>query len=109
MLTLEQEQQVLQQILSGDKERYALIVKEYQETVANLCYKLVGNKLDVEEITQQVFVELYTALPRLSASRKLIHSGVRNTVCRLLASLSACSNSALFASVTRVICFSFPA
>ena len=71
MLTLEQEQQVLQQILSGDKERYALIVKEYQETVANLCYKLVGNKLDVEEITQQVFVELYTALPRFRQDSRL--------------------------------------
>lgn len=71
MLTLEQEQQVLQQILSGDKERYALIVKEYQETVANLCYKLVGNKLDVEEVTQQVFVELYIALPRFRQDSRL--------------------------------------
>ena len=71
MLTLEQEQQIVQQILSGDKERYAVIVREYQETVANLCYKLVGNKLDVEEVMQQVFVELYTALPRFRHESRL--------------------------------------
>ena len=71
MLTIEQEQQVLQQILTGDKERYTLIVKEYQEIVANLCYKLAGNKLDVEEVTQQVFVELYTALPRFRQDSRL--------------------------------------
>lgn len=71
MLTNEQEQQIVRQILSGDKEQYALIVREYQETVANLCYKLVGNKLDVEEVTQQVFVELYTALPRFRHESRL--------------------------------------
>ncbi len=45
MLTIEQEQEIVRQILSGDKERYALIVKEYQGTVANLCYKLVGQQI----------------------------------------------------------------
>ncbi|MBP5189385.1 MAG: sigma-70 family RNA polymerase sigma factor [Bacteroidales bacterium] len=64
MLTYEQEQKIVQEILTGDKEKYSIIVREYQETVANLCYRLVGNKLDVDEVTQQVFVELYTALPR---------------------------------------------
>lgn len=71
MLSLEQEQQVVQEILSGDKERYAVIVKEYQETVANLCYRLVGNKLEVDEVTQQVFVELYMALPRFRHESRL--------------------------------------
>lgn len=71
MLTAEQEQQIVQQVLSGDKDRYADIVKEHQVTVANLCYKLVGNKLDVDEVTQQVFVELYTALPRFRHASRL--------------------------------------
>ena len=71
MLTIEQEQQIVQQILSGDKEKYALLVREHQETVANLCYKLVGNKLDVDEVTQQVFIELYTALPRFRHASRL--------------------------------------
>ena len=71
MLTNEQEQEIVQRILSGDKEQFAVIVREYQSTVANLCYKLVGNKLDVEEVTQQVFIALYTALPRFRYASRL--------------------------------------
>ena len=71
MLTLEQEQQIVQQILNGDTNQYRLIVKEYQEIVNNLCYKLAGTKIDMEEAVQQVFVELYTALPRFRHESKL--------------------------------------
>ena len=71
MLTAEQEQELIQQVLTGDKEQYALIVKEYQTAVGNLCYKLTGNSIDVDEVTQQVFVELYTALPRFRHASRL--------------------------------------
>lgn len=71
MLTAEQEQQIVKEVLHGDKEQYALIVNAYQDTVANLCYKLVGNKLEVDEVTQQVFVELYSALPRFRNESRL--------------------------------------
>ena len=71
MFTQEQEQQIVQKILNGDKEQYRVIVNEYQNVVANLCYKLVGNKLEVDEVTQQVFVELYTALPRFRHESRL--------------------------------------
>ena len=87
MLTAEQEQQIVQQILDGDKEKYALLVREHQETVANLCYKLVGNKLDVDEVTQQVFIELYTALPRFRHASRLstfIYSITVNIVAKMI-------------------------
>lgn len=71
MLTIEEEHAIVQQILDGDTERYALIVNEYQGIVANLCYRLVGSKLEVEDIVQQVFVELYVALPRFRRESKL--------------------------------------
>ncbi|MBR3529478.1 MAG: RNA polymerase sigma factor [Bacteroidales bacterium] len=71
MLSAQQEQEIIRSILGGDKEQYATIVKEYQQIVANLCFKLVGNKLDVEEVTQQVFVELYSALPRFRQEARL--------------------------------------
>lgn len=71
MLTIEEEKALVQQILDGDTERYELIVNEYQAIVANLCYRLVGSKLDVEDVVQQVFVELYMALPRFRNESKL--------------------------------------
>lgn len=65
------EEDIVKAILNGDKQLYAEIVKKYQQIVANLVYKMVGDSLDVEEATQQVFVELYTALPRFRYNSKL--------------------------------------
>jgi RNA polymerase sigma-70 factor (ECF subfamily) len=82
------EQELIQDILNGNRERFAEIVKEHQANVANLCYKLCGNKLEVDEVTQQVFVELYTALPRFRNQSKLstfIYRITVNVVSKMLA------------------------
>ena len=82
-----EDRQIVEAVLSGDTRRYALIVERYQQIVANLTYKLCGNKLDVEEVTQQVFVELYTALPRFRFDSKLssfIYRITVNVVCKML-------------------------
>lgn len=62
---------MIQEVLNGNTRFYAQIVDRYQQVVANLCYKLCGNKVDVEEVTQQVFCSLYTALPRFRFQSKL--------------------------------------
>lgn len=65
------EQELIQKILNGETDLYAQIVSENQANVVNLCYKLCGNRLEVEEVTQRVFVELYQALPRFRNESKL--------------------------------------
>jgi RNA polymerase sigma-70 factor (ECF subfamily) len=88
VLTLEEEKEIVKVILDGDVQQYAKIVKAYQQIVANLVYKLSGDKLDVEEIVQQVFVELYTSLPRFRFESKLstfIYSITVNIVNKTLA------------------------
>lgn len=65
------DEQLIRRVLDGDTRCYAEIVQRYQNIVANLCYKLCGNKLDIEEVTQQVFCSLYTALPRFKFRSKL--------------------------------------
>lgn len=82
-----EDKEIVQKILAGDTEQYALIVKRYQQIVANLTYKLCGTRLEVEEVTQQVFVELYTALPRFRFDSKLssfIYRITVNVVCKML-------------------------
>ncbi len=82
-----EEKEIVEAVLAGKTELYAEIVKRYQQIVANLTYKLCGNKLEVEEVTQQVFVELYTALPRFRFDSKLssfIYSITVNVVCKMM-------------------------
>ena len=82
-----EDRQIVEAVLKGDTRRYADIVERYQQHVANLTYKLCGNRLDVEEVTQQVFVELYMALPRFRFDSKLssfIYRITVNTVCKMM-------------------------
>ena len=81
------EEEVIRDILAGNVNRYAEIVKAYQTIVANLCFKMGGNRVDIPEMTQQVFVELYMALPRFQFKSKLstfIYRITVNVVCKEL-------------------------
>ena len=81
------DEEIVRDILAGNVNRYAEIVRKYQENVANLCYKLAGQNIDIEEVSQHVFVELYTALPRFKFQSKLstfIYRITLNTVCKEL-------------------------
>ncbi len=82
-----EDKEIVQAVLAGDTRRYAEIVERYQQIVANLTYKLCGTRLDVEEVAQQVFVELYTALPRFRFDAQLssfIYRITVNTVSKML-------------------------
>ena len=82
-----EDKEIVQAVLAGNTRLYAEIVDRYQQHVANLTYKLCGRRLEVEEVTQQVFVELYTALPRFRFDSKLssfIYRITVNTVCKMM-------------------------
>jgi RNA polymerase sigma-70 factor (ECF subfamily) len=79
------EEAVISDILAGNVNRYEEIVREYQDIIANLCFKIGGPRIDVQEMTQQAFVELYSALPRFKFQSKLstfIYRLTVNVVCK---------------------------
>lgn len=78
---------MIKAVLSGETQKYAKIVLEYQGIVANLVYKLAGGSVDVEEAVQQVFVELYYSLPRFQFKSRLgtfIYRITVNTVAKMI-------------------------
>ena len=82
-----EDREIVEAVLAGNTRLYAEIVNRYQQKVANLTYKLCGTRLEIEEVTQQVFVELYTALPRFRFDSKLssfIYRITVNTVCKMM-------------------------
>lgn len=91
------ESEMIQAIISGNKQLYADIVRQYQQIVANLAYKLAGDSLDIEEVTQQVFVELYSALPRFRNEAKLSTFIYRITV-NVVSKMSKASRRYFFSS-----------
>lgn len=74
------EDDLVRSIVNGDKQRFVELIEAYQVKVANLTYKLAGNRLEVDEVVQLVFVELYTSLPRFRFESKLSTFVYRITV-----------------------------
>ena len=65
------EREIIEDLLNGETHKFAKLVDKYQQQVANLCYKLGGDAIDVEDATQTVFVELYASLARFKFQAKL--------------------------------------
>jgi len=53
----------------GDPLAFEELVRKYQQPVTNLIYHYIGNKDDVEDIAQKVFVKIYFSLPKFDIKR----------------------------------------
>ena len=55
---------ILEQILSGQKELFRLIVKRYESFVFGMGRGFFHNREDTSDFTQEVFLKAYRSLPR---------------------------------------------
>ena len=55
---------LIRAIQTGDNQAFESLVRRYQRQVANLIYLTMGNRDDVEDIAQEVFIRVYRSLPR---------------------------------------------
>jgi RNA polymerase sigma-70 factor (ECF subfamily) len=47
---------------SGETDAYGELVTRYQQSVFNICYRLLGNYRDAEDMTQNTFIRAYQRL-----------------------------------------------
>ncbi|MTD31234.1 RNA polymerase sigma factor SigW [Planomicrobium sp. YIM 101495] len=57
-------------VLKGDKESYAEIVELYQHQLYQICYRMLGNKHEAEDIAQEAFTRAYVNLHTFDQNRK---------------------------------------
>src|SRR5213593_4623486 len=57
---------VLRRAQRGDERAFALIVRAYETAIFNYVYRIVGDRALAEDLTQEVFVRVFQALPRFS-------------------------------------------
>jgi len=55
---------LIRAIQAGDHLAFKSLVRRYQHQVANLIYVTIGNRDDVEDIAQEVFIRVYRSLPK---------------------------------------------
>ena len=64
------ENNVITDILSGDKEAYAVLIKRYQKPLFNLMLRMTLNSEDALDLTQDTFVRAYEKLDRFNPANR---------------------------------------
>ena len=57
---------LIERCKSGDQTAYALLVRKYQNSVFNLCRKMVRNPEEARDLTQEAFVKTFATLDRFN-------------------------------------------
>lgn len=57
--------QLIQKILDGEKEAFSILVQKYQKRIHALAWRKIGDYHIAEEITQDTFLKVYKKLPTL--------------------------------------------
>src|SRR5579863_2451291 len=68
--TLEQDwSKIVHRCMDGDSGAWAEMVRTHQKRVFGLCYRFTGNAADAEDLTQDVFLKIYSNLGSFDAAR----------------------------------------
>lgn len=57
-------------VLNGDQDVFAVLVERYKDAVQNLAYRMLGNTTEAEDVTQETFVRAYTQLSTYKSVHK---------------------------------------
>jgi len=56
--------EIIELILQGDREKFRILVDQYQQMVFRTCMGFLHHKEDAEDLTQEVFIRAYQSLSR---------------------------------------------
>ena len=71
VLRMEIEVTVLQKICEGQKELFGQVIDMYQDRMYATALRIVGNREDAQEVTQNAFVKCYYYLPEFRGDAKV--------------------------------------
>ena len=74
----------LQRLKSGDKTAFNELMLRYKSNVINTCYRFLLDKEDAEDISQDVFVEVYLSIKSFRGDSKISTWIYRITVTKCL-------------------------
>jgi RNA polymerase sigma-70 factor (ECF subfamily) len=55
--------------MDGDSSAWAEMVRTHHKRVYGLCYRFTGNPADAEDVTQEVFLKIYSNLAAFNATK----------------------------------------
>ena len=69
--SLMDDKELIEKIVAKDHEAFKVMVDRYQALVLNTCYDLLGNRQDAEDVSQEVFFQVYKSVNKFRGEAKL--------------------------------------
>lgn len=60
----------IKEVLKGDQNAFAEIVELYQDKLYRVCFRMLGNKHEAEDIAQEAFVRAFVNIHTFDTNRK---------------------------------------
>ena len=70
-MTTDQETSIINQINKGDTQAFAVLVDRYKDLVFTLAIRMLKNREEAEEVSQDTFVKVYKSLAKFKGDSKL--------------------------------------
>lgn len=70
-MTTDQETAIINQIIEGNTQAFAVLVDHYKDLVFTLAIRMLKNREEAEEVSQDTFIKIYKALPKFKGESKL--------------------------------------
>jgi RNA polymerase sigma-70 factor, ECF subfamily len=58
------DEQVIKQVKSGDTDAFGMLYDQYAEVIFRYVYSHLENRLDAEDLTEEIFLRAWRALPK---------------------------------------------
>jgi RNA polymerase sigma factor, sigma-70 family len=65
------DQEIIGRLQAGNEEAYKEIVEKYQRYVLNTCYRFVNSEETAEDLTQEVFIQIFFSIREFRGESKL--------------------------------------
>ena len=64
------DKEVIDRVLSGEKEAFGILVKRYQGPIVNYVYRMTGDFETAIELSQEIFLKVFTSLGKFNGAFK---------------------------------------
>ena len=64
------DEQLIADYLAGDEKSLEILIKRYLKPIYSFCFRLVGDRQEAEDLTQEVFVKMWRNLKRFNRNKK---------------------------------------
>jgi len=60
----QEDRNLVQEILKGDEQAFTALLEKYQDLVFSLVYRMLQHYEDARDVSQDVFIKIYSMLPK---------------------------------------------